>query len=327
MNYRVIEVEQGSEAWLAWRATCYTASQAPSVMGCNPWFPRTPRELYQLRTGQREVFKTAAMQRGNDSEARVREHLITLFDLSQEPAPICAEADINGLTLGASLDGVGLVGAKGKKKPKQVRVGFEIKTPNKGSESDLWNAVEGLSEARVPAHYRWQMIQQLLVVDDLDEVVLVVYAHDIDQIRVVVSISRAEALKEAGPLLAAWRSFDDHVAAFREPPAGEGDVVEIDSEDVILGDAETDYQLAVQALKEAEAKAEDAKAVLLKLVQERSGGAKAQSVRFTYFQTTRQGNVNWKAKPIVEALNAAGVDPEQYRGKPSSYWNIKERTP
>jgi putative phage-type endonuclease len=329
MAYRIVEVEQGTPAWHEWRAACYTASQAPAVMGCNPWFPKTPRELYQLRTGQREVFVTAAMQRGNDSEFRARAILNDIIHkahgLCDLLTPICAEAEVNGIKLGASLDAVTTVTApkkvRGKTPPRKI--GFEIKTPNKGSESDLWNA----GADKVELHYLWQMIHQMIVVDDLDELSLAVYAHDIDEVRIVRTLTRGQALEGAGRLLAAWRSFDDHVAAFREPPAGEGDVVEFDGEDATVGDLETDYQLATQALKDAEAKVEAAKSALLDLVTARSGGAKAQSPRFTYFQTTRQGNVNWKAKPIAEALKTAGVDPEQYRGKPSTYWSIKERTP
>lgn len=320
MAYRIVDLEQGSQAWHDWRATRYTASLAPAVMGCNPWFPRTPRDLYRQRTGQQEVFVTKAMQRGNDVEPRVRQLLAEAG--YEDLATICAEADINGLPLGASLDGVATVSRGRGKAAKRVRVGLEIKTPNKGSESDLWNAKEA------PEHYRWQMVHQLMVVEDLEEVQLVVYAHDIDQFRIVADVRRsdlAEPIGLEGSLLGAWRSFDDHMAAFREPPAGEGDVVEVGDDDQEYADAIVAFEAAKAMEAQAAEALEKAKARMIELAQARGNGTKVLVPGWQLFQQERAGNVNWKAKPIVAALAAAGVNPDEYRGKASKYWTVKER--
>lgn len=317
MAYRLVNLEQGSPQWHAWRATRYTASLAPAVMSCNPWFPRTPRDLYRARTGQQEVFVTKAMQRGNDVEPRVRQLLVEAGYTGVEP--ICAEAEVNGLPLGASLDGVALT-TKGKgKKATQVRVGLEVKTPNRGSESELWSA------KKIPEHYRWQMLHQAAVVDDLEEVLLVVYAHDIDQFRIVGKVTREDVAEGQGLLLAAWRDFDDHMTAFREPPAGEGDVVEVGDDDAEVADAVVAFEAAKALEAQAADAIEKARTRLQELAQARGNGMKVLVPGWQVYKSTRAGNVNWKAKPIVDALVAAKVNPDDYRAASTEFWTIKER--
>ena len=70
-----VDLEQGSQEWLNWRLTRYTASNAGAVLGCNPWFPATPLQLYQLRTGQRSVVVTQRINDSNTAEPRMRELL------------------------------------------------------------------------------------------------------------------------------------------------------------------------------------------------------------------------------------------------------------
>jgi putative phage-type endonuclease len=314
MSYQIVEVEQGSDAWLAWRATRLTASQAPSVMGCNPWFPKTPRELYKLRTGQQDVFVTQQMRAGNESEPRSRElarELLKLHNLT----PICAEAQVNGLPLGASLDGVGVTKAK-----KAMRLGVELKRPGKGSESPLWKG-----EIGDESHYLWQMAHQMLVVDDIDECVLVAYAHDLDQVKVVARLSRKALEGEyMGPLLKAWREFEDCIAAFREPPPHPSEAFTVEDDEDFFS-LEQAYELAAVALKEAEERADDIKSALIARAQVLGGGSKVLGRRYQAIPTTRVGAVNWKAKPILAALAAASVDPEEFRGKSSTSWSLRER--
>lgn len=300
-----VDLEQGSARWHDWRASRYTASQAPAVMGCNPWAPRTPRELYLLRTGQLEVYQNEAMRRGNEKEPRARELLEAITE--QPITPACYEAIIEGLPLGASLDGITRCGLHA----------YEIKTPAKGSDSDLWNSKE------IPDHYRWQMIHQLIV-SGANTCALICYAHDLDEIRFVGAVNRhfAEYPMLERELLEAWAAFDQAVADLREPEPTDADTVDVSDEEWQA--AADQYAAAKAAAAAADAKLESAKDALVTLAYARGKGAKVRGAGWQVISATRAGSVNWKAKAITQALAAAGVDPEQHRGKATTYWTIKE---
>lgn len=312
MPYTVVDFEQGSAEWHAWRSGRYTASQAPAVMGASPFFPRTPRELYRLRTGQAEVSVNAAMRRGTELEPRARELLQESFPGLE---PLCAEAEVSGLALGASLDGVATTG-KGKK---ARRVGVEIKTPAAGSSSELWGGKAG-------EHYRWQMAHQLLVVDDLEELHLAAYAHDVDQVRVVDTLTRADLARDyAAPLLEAWAAFDASMAEFREPAAIDADVLEVTDDADELVQLGFQYAAVQAQISQLEAIAKGIRETIERDAEARGGGCKVATPSLLIYRQERAGNVNWKAKPIAEALAAAGVNPDDYRAKPSRFWTLKLR--
>ena len=307
---RLVELEQGTDAWHTWRATRYTASNAPAVMAENPWFPKTPRDLYLVQTGQKQVVVTAAMRAGNTDEPRIRELTAAMMGLEADTGhPACTESEVAGIPLGASLDCVCW----------RRKAAWELKRPSAGSSADLWTATEA------PRNYYWQMVHTLLVADELEEISLVAYAHDLDQVRVVQTIRRSELVDDMARLVAAWTAYDDALSNIEAPALTDADVVELDG-DADWTQAAAAYTAAVQALRAAEAAATTAKEDLLVLAQARGAGAKVRGNGWQAFQSTRAGNVNWKAKPIVSALAAAGVDPEAFRGKSSSFWTVKETT-
>lgn len=308
---RLVELEQGSAEWLEWRAARYTASNAPAVMCANPWVPKTPRQLFLVRSGQLKVFVNAAMRAGNEDEGRARE--LVKLAYGGNPLPACFESEAGDLPLGASLDAVDVLAHHGE------AVAWELKRPAKGSASDLWSASEA------PAHYLWQMAHQLLTVPQLGRVHLVAYAADLDAIRTVDTLERDSDryATMAGELLAAWALYHEAEANLREPGATEADVVEVDAEDVEFSDAVAELRAATDSMKWWEGEVELKRARVLELAKVRGAGAKVTGCGATVFPTERAGNVNWKAKPIVEALKAAGVNPEEYRGKPSVSWTVK----
>src|SRR2546425_12260512 len=66
-------MQQQTEAWQRWRAAGIGASLAPGVMGVNPWFPRTPYEVFLLLTKRVEAPRlNDAMRRGLELEAAAR---------------------------------------------------------------------------------------------------------------------------------------------------------------------------------------------------------------------------------------------------------------
>lgn len=307
---RLVQLEQGSQEWHAWRATRYTASNAPAVMAENPWFPRTPRDLYLLQTGQKQVVVTAAMRAGNSDEPRIRELTALAVGLEDDTGhPACVEADVDGIPLGASLDCVCW----------RRKSAWELKRPSAGSAADLWTASEA------PRNYYWQMVHTLVVADELEQISLVAYAHDLDQVRVVQTIRRYELAEDIARLVNAWRTYDDALSNLEAPALTDADVVDLDA-DADWQAAAAAFTAAMQAVRDAEAAAATAKDDLLVLAKARGQGAKVRGAGVQAFSSTRAGNVNWKAAPIVSALAAAGVDPEAFRGKSSTFWTVKETT-
>lgn len=51
----IINLEQGSEEWLAWRATRRMASEFPVLLGLSLWPPKTPLQLFEIKTGLKTI--------------------------------------------------------------------------------------------------------------------------------------------------------------------------------------------------------------------------------------------------------------------------------
>lgn len=143
------DLAQGSDAWLAFRKKYGTASEAAAVIGVNPWVPKTPLQLWEVKNGEREVKTNFAMQNGNRYEDEAREAYQSTCHKIYEPC--CIVDTIDGLPLMASLDG------------KQINGDsiLEIKVPLNGSCSPLWAEME--NEEELPIQYQLQMQQQMLV--------------------------------------------------------------------------------------------------------------------------------------------------------------------
>jgi len=148
-TYKEEELAQGSEPWLALRKKYGTASEAAAAMGVNPWVPKTPLQLWELKNGEREIKSNFAMENGNRYEDEAREAYQSMTSKLYEPC--CIVDTIDGLPLMASLDG------------KQIGGGsiLEIKVPLNGSCSPLWAEME--NDEDLPIQYQIQMQQQMLV--------------------------------------------------------------------------------------------------------------------------------------------------------------------
>jgi len=66
-----IELEQGTQEWLAWRRGKRMASETSSIMGINPF--SSAGQVRKDKQGLGEAFVTDAMQRGHDEEPKARE--------------------------------------------------------------------------------------------------------------------------------------------------------------------------------------------------------------------------------------------------------------
>lgn len=140
------DVQQGSEAWHSLRAKHFTASEAPAMMGASKY--QTRQDLLRIKAGGEAAeisnFQQKIFDQGHATEAAAR--AILEARIGEDLYPVTATAEIDGLPLLASFDGLTM---------DETQV-YEHK---------LWN--EGLAmqvrTGNLEPHYYWQLEQQLLI--------------------------------------------------------------------------------------------------------------------------------------------------------------------
>jgi len=102
-HYIIVELEQGTREWLEWRHKGIGASDAPVVMGENPW--KTAAQLLHEKRGRaaRESVQNAAMARGTLLEPEARRRYISRTGRDVQPA--CLQSSEHEW-LRASIDGL-----------------------------------------------------------------------------------------------------------------------------------------------------------------------------------------------------------------------------
>lgn len=106
-GFTIVELEQGSQEWLAWRHKGIGASEAPAIMGENPW--KSADDLLQEKRGPiRDSVKNAAMTRGSLLEPEARRRYIA--QTGKEVRPACLQSNQH-VWLRASVDGISANGS------------------------------------------------------------------------------------------------------------------------------------------------------------------------------------------------------------------------
>ncbi len=99
-------VQQGSAEWLQLRATAFTASEAPAMIGCSPYMTRT--ELLKLKhTGLAADVNTATQRlfdNGHATEAAFRPFAEDI--IGDDLYPVTGSIEMDGMLLLASFDGL-----------------------------------------------------------------------------------------------------------------------------------------------------------------------------------------------------------------------------
>lgn len=292
MNAQAHEI-QGSESWLAYRKTRGGASEIAALLGFSPYFPRTPFELWQTKTGRAEVYVNSAMTRGNQLEAAARSYMEAHLGEVFEPQVV------EDGRIVASLDGQSFEGS----------AILEIKIPAAGRDSDLWKYVE--QHRAPPEHYLAQAQQQLAVSGAVDCIFAVCHA-DGDEITDHVECLVRPDLDMHKRIRAAWAGFFSYLDADHPPPMTERDVIERSDPD--WAEAAQAYRMAKAALKNAESAEKSARDRLQALAGDQS--TKGCGVSATRYVVA--GSVDYKAALPKD------IDLEQYRKPARLQWRITE---
>jgi len=151
--YRIDDLEQGSRQWRAWRRGVVGASDAPTIMGENPWSSRS--RLLEEKLGIHKEFEgNAATREGHQLEIPARKVLEQHFNQKLKPTVV---QDANDPFLAASLDAID---------DTENHI-YEIKCGVKTYEKTR-------SEKEVPGHY-FAQLQHILMVTQLEKIVFAAY--------------------------------------------------------------------------------------------------------------------------------------------------------
>ncbi|MDO9344866.1 MAG: YqaJ viral recombinase family protein [Pseudomonas sp.] len=186
---KVHNVQQGTPEWLALRASHFTASEAPAMMGASKFQTRNDL-LAMKKTGivpDVTPQQQAAFDRGHATEEMARP--LAEEDIGEELYPIVGTSG----NLLASMDGATMLGD----------VLFEHK---------LWNekVATQIRAGELDPHYYWQLEQQLLVSGA--ERVLFVCSDGTRDKYVSMYYSPVPGRREA--LIAGWAQFEQDLGEF-----------------------------------------------------------------------------------------------------------------
>ena len=145
LPYRTVDFTQGTPEWHVWRSRGLGCSDAPAIMGENPWKSRE-HVLKEKLGGTRKLEPNAAMRRGNALEPEARSAYERLTGVRVRPQ--CLEST-RFHWLRASVDGLALDGES----VMEIKCGEAVYR-------------HAASEGRVPKHYMGQL-QHILAVTGL----------------------------------------------------------------------------------------------------------------------------------------------------------------
>lgn len=149
---KILELIQGSDLWLLTRASYFTASEAPAMLGLSKY--QTRNALIQAKSAGITPEIDAGTQRrfdaGHMAEAQARPLAEAIIE--QDLYPVTATLEVEGLPLLASFDGISM----------DEEIIFEHKLFNKALACAIEDHKSGIID-RLEPHYTAQINQQLLV--------------------------------------------------------------------------------------------------------------------------------------------------------------------
>lgn len=281
---------QGSPEWHDHRKNHCNASEAGAVMGVNPWNPRNPHELALVKCGDMKIFQSKAMEYGHKHEEDAR--LAAEDEYKEIFVPHVVVREIDGVPYAASLDGLTIDG----------KTILEAKCPYSGKESKTWrDAARGV----VSDHYLWQ-IQHQLMVSGAESCVFIVWT-DAETLSTVVypDHEMQQQLKKA------WKEFWALYSV--------GDLPENPNQartDDVWENAVDAYLDAKQRLDRA---AELEKALKQELI-DLAGHESCEGAGIKLIRVERPGSMQYSKFVKDQGLEV----PEDYRGKPSTSYQVRK---
>lgn len=292
---KIVNIEQGSPEWHKFRFNGIGSSDASVVMGNSPY--KTAYQLWEEKSGlvEPDFSDNVAMKKGRDYEPLVRQAINESMGI--DFTPICIQSVNNPFAL-ASLDGL-----SGNKF-------IEIKLLNEKS----FNEIQSTKE--IPKHY-YDQVQHMYVASDFTLDICHFVVANWSNPSQIIFLDVPEDEDYTQDLLKKERYFWDQVCNFIEPEITDKDVKFLD--DGLLDHLARQYLKTKAQSKKLELELETLKTSMLEKVKEL--GIKRANVNnlLNVSPVYRKGNVQYNKIPELE-----NVDLEKYRGKSTSYFNIKE---
>lgn len=188
-------VQQGSAEWLQLRATTFTASEAPAMMGCHPTKKRNELLAEKFTGLTKEVsdyVQEKVFDPGHAAEAQFRP--VAERIIGQDLYPVTGSIELDGMTLLASFDGLTV----------DDSIGFEHKLFN----ISVADAIDQFGEP--PIYHCWQMEQQLLV-SGANEILFATSDGTEENFVICRYTSKPE---RRAALIAGWKQFAADLASY-----------------------------------------------------------------------------------------------------------------
>lgn len=282
---KIIDVEQGSEAWLAWRKTVITATDCPAILGSSPW--STAYKVWQRKLCLVEEQKSnEAMERGTRLEPEARAQFIERSGINM--TPLVVESSEFPF-LGASLDGLSECG----------RFILEVKCGGSKLHNMAW-------KGEIPQYYLDQMQHQLLVTGAEKAFY---YSYDGEN-GVPIEVLPDPEFKEK--FMPRAREFWRCVAFNEAPPLQVSDY-QNKNDDLDLQEDLKAYEEIDMAIKSLEEKKSEYRKKIIERCSDQSSICHGKKI----IKTTIKGQVDYSKIPELRS-----VDMDKYRKETTRVWKI-----
>lgn len=283
-----IDITQGTPEWLAWRGNRIGGSDAPVIMGVDPY--RTKYQLFQEKTVGLQRQATPAMERGKAMEDEVRQIVKKTHYLDFKP--VCFES-VEFPWMIASLDGF----------DERNKIVLEIKCPK-------LETVLNVKAGDIPDGYVIQIVHNMIVAG-ANEGILSVYHPEVGCIDTVILRDEEESRK----LIEEEKMFFyNHIEPWVAPEITARDKEKNQMNDQIWRALEQEYSSLDRDEKMLKIKKEEVRKKLIELCDGESSEGSLVSVALQ----SQKGAIDYEAIPELK-----NVDIEQYRGKTTMRWVIR----
>ena len=281
---KIIDIEQGTPEWLAWRKTIITATEASAIMGSNPWV--TPYKAWQRKLGLiPEQVSNEKMEKGKRLEPLARAQYIKETGIDVKP---CCVQSTEYNFLGASLDGITPAGNV-----------LEIKCGG----LDLHNmAMHGF----IPEYYQDQIQHQLLVTGALQGFYYSYFEGN--GIGLEISPDPKWVVKYLEKAREWWRC----IAMYEAPPMVNKDYRDMNS-NFNWSTIADEYKKIDEKIKDLEGEKIALRQALVNMCEDQSCLGEGIKV----MKMVSKGRVDYDRVPELK-----GIDLDKYRKEPAASWKI-----